>query len=146
MKRTHDSTEARCPLCDKKFKNKHSLGVHQSRYHPRHGQPQQAFSISATDRHTILNATDRHTILNATDRHTILNPNSFMPGTETASGQFFSGVNPTEIPNDDCNLWISSADSRQLEEFLPQNMHVKFGGTPSSSGRFYREQPAIDLT
>ena len=28
--------EAQCFLCRKKFKNKHSLGVHQARYHPKH--------------------------------------------------------------------------------------------------------------
>jgi len=37
MKRTHDSLEAKCQLCGKKFKNKHSLGVHLARYHPKHG-------------------------------------------------------------------------------------------------------------
>ncbi|XP_047735618.1 protein abrupt isoform X3 [Hyalella azteca] len=36
LKRTHDSMEATCLLCGKKFKNKHSLGVHMARYHPRH--------------------------------------------------------------------------------------------------------------
>ncbi|XP_063608290.1 homeobox protein Hox-B3-like [Penaeus indicus] len=35
LKRTHDSLEVRCPLCAKMFKNKHSLSVHQARYHPR---------------------------------------------------------------------------------------------------------------
>ncbi|XP_066950937.1 broad-complex core protein isoforms 1/2/3/4/5-like isoform X6 [Macrobrachium rosenbergii] len=35
LKRTHDSLEVRCPLCAKLFKNKHSLSVHQARYHPR---------------------------------------------------------------------------------------------------------------
>lgn len=48
LKRTHDSLEARCPLCDKKFKNKHSLSVHQARYHPRHhaSQPQQSTHLA----------------------------------------------------------------------------------------------------
>ncbi|XP_063850311.1 protein bric-a-brac 2-like isoform X2 [Scylla paramamosain] len=42
LKRTHDSLEVRCPLCSKMFKNKHSLSVHQARYHPRqpHAHPQ----------------------------------------------------------------------------------------------------------
>lgn len=35
LKRVHTSLEVNCPLCLKVFKNKHSMGVHLARYHPR---------------------------------------------------------------------------------------------------------------
>ncbi|KAK8722696.1 hypothetical protein OTU49_012173 [Cherax quadricarinatus] len=60
LKRTHDSLEVRCPLCAKMFKNKHSLSVHQARYHPRNLHTAPAAVTAAPSSSTPVSPTGHH--------------------------------------------------------------------------------------
>ncbi|KAK7082170.1 hypothetical protein SK128_025438 [Halocaridina rubra] len=120
LKRTHDSLEVRCPLCAKLFKNKHSLSVHQARYHPRNvhitttplNQSVSSFATSSTSISSSgLHSAQHHP---RPPSPTYFQPSTSqqLPDTPLGSAQAFSS--PTQSSS---NLWYHT----HLEEHQPKS-------------------------
>lgn len=136
LKRTHDSLEARCPLCEKKFKNKHSLGVHQARYHPRQGgllhqqSPQMASMHS--NLHNNIGLVNTDLLRHQQQLQNVYN----LPVTNSIPGTIFSNV--VSMQGQQNSSAISSSPSRSLnstwmQSSLLMNNNSEFNVPPSHS-------------
>ncbi|KAG7163191.1 putative Zinc finger, C2H2 type-containing protein [Homarus americanus] len=113
LKRTHDSLEVRCPLCAKMFKNKHSLSVHQARYHPRNIHNTPNISVAPSSSTPVSPSGHHHHQRPPTPTYIQPSPNQQLPTTPTTP------IGPSHVypqaPPQTSGLWYHT----HLEETTP---------------------------